>query len=414
MSNFQPVWQITIGGTNYTQFILSNLSIASGRTNIYEQAWAGYCNIEMINLTQSQVAIELNDPITISLKDSTNTFVPIFGGNVKDLTISVATASTVALTQSIQILALGALSRLPRSLTNGVLVQDYDGNQIRSVLEPILLNSWNEVPAALTWATYPATETWATAQNIGLGEIDTGNYELAARSSERTNAYLLISNLATSGLGYIYENALGQICYADSTHRSIYLSTYGYTDFSGNKAMAYGVSVKTSIGDIRNEITLKYGANSTSETTSSDATSISNYGYAAEIITTTIKHTVDAESQANFYLTLRKQPQANFNEITFELTNPELTNTERDNLINVAMGLPIRVSDLPLNMVAGQFVGFIEGWKWQAAFNQISLSITASPLAYSLQAMAWEDVPIAETWSSLSASLEWQDATIVS
>ena len=78
--------------------------------------------------------------------------------------------------------------------------------------------------------------------------------------------------------------------------------------------------------------------------------------------------------------------QANFNALTFELTNPEITDAERDALINVFMGLPILVTDLPMNMVSGSFNGFVEGWTWKAGFNQLALSITASPIAFSLQA----------------------------
>jgi hypothetical protein len=37
-------------------------------------------------------------------------------------------------------------------------------------------------------------------------------------------------------------------------------------------------------------------------------------------------------------LTLRKDPQAIFSEITFDLTNPELDDADRDNLLNVFMG----------------------------------------------------------------------------
>ena len=411
MTAFKPIWQVTIAGTNYTQYILANLTIQSGRTNIYEQAFAGYCNIEMINVTQSQVAININDSITISVKDSTNTFVPIFGGSIVDIGITVQTASTVALTQSVTITAVGALAKLPKSLTNGVLSKALDGAQILSVLTDVLLNSWNEVPAALTWATYDPTITWANAENIGLGEIDTGNYELHARASNRTDVYSLVSALASSGLGYLYENAQGQISYADSTHRSSYLATNGYTEISGNKAMAQGVSIQTRAGDVRNDITLTYKDNA--EKTATDAASIATYGKLAQIFQTSLENAADAQSQANFYLTLRANPQPNFNALTFELTNSELTDSERDALINIFMGLPLRVPDLPPNMVAGQFLGFVEGWTWRAGFNQLSLSITASPLAFSLQAMKWSDVNVAETWSSLSGTLEWQDATIV-
>jgi len=34
-------------------------------------------------------------------------------------------------------------------------------------------------------------------------------------------------------------------------------------------------------------------------------------------------------------------------------------------------------------------------------------------LAYSLQAMRWNDVPVTETWSSVSPTLDWANATIV-
>jgi hypothetical protein len=413
MSVFKPVWQVTIAGIDYTDYILANLTIQSGRNNIYEQAYAGYCNIEIINLTQAAVAFDINDSITISVKDSTNTFVPIFGGSIVEYDISVATASTVVLTQSVRVLALGALARLPKALTDGVLTQDFDGVQIETILREVLFDSWSEVPAALTWATYNPTITWANAENNGLGEIDSGNYELAARSSERTDVYSLVSALATSGLGYLYEDAQGRIGYADSTHRTTYLAANGYVEVSGNKALAGGVRIQTRAGDVRNSITLKYGSASASETTASDAASIAEFGQLAQIITTTIKHQADAEAQAAFYLTLRAQPQANFDAITYELANSEITDAERDALIGVFMGMPISIPDLPLNMVSGQFLGFVEGWTWRAAFNQLSLTINASPLAYSLQAMRWNDVPITETWSSVSPTLDWQSATIV-
>ena len=298
-------------------------------------------------------------------------------------------------------------------MTNGVLTQDFDGVQIESILREVLFNTWAEVPAALTWATYDPTTTWATAENTGLGEIDAGNYELAARSSNRTDVYSLVSALATSGLGYLYEDAQGRIGYADSTHRTTYLATYGYTEISANKALAAGVSIQTRAGDVRNDITIKYNTNSQDEVSATDEQSIGTYGDLAQIITTTIKHTADATAQAAFYLSLRAQPQANFNALTFELTNPELTNSERDALINIFMGLPVSITNLPANMVSGQFLGFVEGWTFRAGFNQLALTITASPISFSLQAMRWNDVPVVETWSSVAPTLDWANATIV-
>jgi hypothetical protein len=415
MTVFNPVWQVTINGVNYTEFVLANLSITSGRTNIYEQAQAGYCSLTLYNVTQSQVNFNINDSVGIGLKDSNDVFVPIFGGSIVDLSIEVANAGSIGITQSITIVALGALSRLQKALYSTSLNRDFDGNQIEEVLTDLLINNWSEVPAALTWATYtPATETWANAQNSGLGEIDTpGNYDLAARSADVTDVYSLVSSLATSGLGYIYENAQGQISYADSTHRSIYLATNGYTDVSAAQAIAPGIKIQTRAGDVRNDLTIKYGSNSSSQVSDEDLISVAIFGRLAQIINTTLHDQSDAEAQASFYLKLRAYPQYMMQSIRFELTNPEIDDADRDALINIFMGLPLRISDLPANMSAGQYAGFVEGWQWSAGYNTISVTALLSPLAYSLQAMKWEDVSVSEQWNTISNILTWENALVV-
>jgi hypothetical protein len=414
MTVFNPVWRVKIQGVEYTTYSLANLTITSGRTNIYQQAQAGYCNLSLLNLNQAIVNININDSVTIELKDSSDIFIPIFGGTVVDFGIEVNTAGSVAINQILTITALGALSRLPKALTDGVLAQDFDGDQIFQVLQDLLLNNWGEVPAALQWNTYDPTETWANAQNVGLGEIDRpGNYELAARASDRTDIYSLVAALATSGLGYIYESSTGEISYADSTHRSTYLASYGYTDVTANQALYNGLKIQTRAGDVRNDITLKYGTNSNNEVSAEDINSIDLYGRLAQAISTTVKHQADAQDQADFYLTLRATPQANFESITFQLTNPELDDADRDSLINVFMGLPLRISDLPQNMASGTFLGFVEGWSFKAAYNEIAITLNLSPISFSLQAMKWEDVSVLEQWNTISGSLTWETALVV-
>ena len=414
MTVFNPIWQVTIAGVQYQTAILANLTITSGRTNIYEQAQAGYINLEIINLNQSNVNITINDPVTIELQDSTATFVPIFGGSVVDVGISVVEVGNVDYAQRIKIIALGALARLPKALTDGVLPHDFDGDQIFEILSQVLFASWAEVPAALTWATYDPTTQWQDAENTGLGEIDRpGNYELSQRSSSRTDVYSLVSALASSGLGYIYEDAQGRIGYADSTHRTVYLQANGYVELTANHALASGLSIQSRTGDVRNNITIKYGQNSQNETSASDTDSINLYGQLSQIFTTTLRHLADAEDQAAFYLDLRAYPRFNFNNITFELTNPELDDADRDDLINVFMGMPVEIADLPLNMNSGDYLGFVEGWTFSARYNQISISLNLSPISFSLQAMRWNDVPVAEQWNTVNPTLDWINATIV-
>ena len=415
MTLWNPIWQVSINGVNYENYVLANLTATSGRSNIYEQAQAGYLNLQLYNVTQSQVAIGINDSVGIAIKDSTGTFVPIWGGSVTDVSIEVTSAGSIAVNQVISIVALGALSRLPKALWSNSLNRAYDGTQILEVLTDLLINNWSEVPAALTWGNYqPATETWADAQNVGLGEIDTpGNYDLAARSADVIDVYSLVSALATSGLGYIYENAQGQISYADSTHRTQYLATNGYTDVSAAQALAAGIKIQTRSGDVRNDVTIKYGANSSSEVSDADPASIAVFGRLAQIISTTLHDQIAAESQAAFYLTLRAFPQAMMQSITFELTNPELDDADRDSMINIFMGLPLRISDLPQNMASTQYAGFVEGWQFQAGYNTLSVTALLSPLAYSIQALKWEEVSVSEQWNTITNTLTWENALVV-
>jgi hypothetical protein len=413
MTQWSPVWKVEIDGVAYTTAVLANLSIRSGRTNIYEQAQAGYVNLQLLDVSQATIPVLINSTISVSIQDTSGAYVAIFGGNVVDIGLEVLDVGSTAFTQTYSITALGALARLPKALTNGVLHKDFDGNQILTILTDLLLNTWAEVPGALTWATYDPATTWANAENVGLGEIDTpGDYELAARSSSRTDVYSLVSALATSGLGYIYEDAQGRISYADSTHRSQYLQTNGYVQLTANQARAAGLRTETRAGDVRNNLTIKYGATSSAEQSASDATSINAYGTLSQIITTTLHNSADATAQANFYLALRKDPQANFSQITFDLTNPELDNADRDDLIGTFMGQPVAINDLPANM-GSIFQGFVEGWSFQASYNQVSITLNVSPTAYSLQALQWNEISNAFNWSGVSPTLDWSRATII-
>lgn len=413
MSQWTPEWQVTInGGGDYTNLTLANLTITSGRQDIYSQPYAGYCNVEIINLDLSPIVIDINDQIIIKVKDSTGTFVNLFGGYVTDIDVEVTQASSTAISERIKVVALGALSKLPKTLTTGVLSKDFDGDQIYTILSQALFNTWNEVPAATQWNTYNATTTWANAENSGLGDIDQpGDYELTARSSNTTDIYSLVSSLATSGLGYLFEDSEGRIGYADSTHRSQYLATNGYVDLTGNHALSRGIRTSKRSGDVRNNVTITYKANAQQSATNTE--SIGIYGQQAYEITTSLENAADAISQANFYLALRAFPEAQFKSITFPITSPEIDDTDRDALLEVFMGMPVNITELPSNITNGQFQGFVEGWTFSAGYNALYLTLTVSPTAYSLQSTRWSGVSALETWNTLSPTLEWIDATIV-
>lgn len=414
MTLWNPIYRVRINGLTVTDATLSGLTISSGRTSIYQQPLAGYCNLSLLVQSPSSIAYEINDPVSVEVQNSTGSWVVLFGGFLTDVTIEVGSAGSTAVIQKVNIVAVGALARLARTDYQANLSADQDGDQIYQVLSQALFDSWDEVPAATAWNTYEATTTWANAENSGLGEIDRpGDYDLASQNNLNESILSLAQRLATSGLGYIYEDAQGRIGYADSTHRSEYLSTYGYVDLDARQANAIGLKITKRAGDIRNKVDLTYGSNSNQSVTASDTASIALYGELASKIDTTLANQSDANSQAAFYLTLRAYPQYEMNSISFELHSPELDNTDRDALLSVFMGQPLNIQNLLANMVNGEFQGFVEGWSWRAGLNRLQLSMTLSPLAYSLQAFKWNSVPATETWNTLSTTMTWLDATIV-
>jgi hypothetical protein len=411
MTAYTPVYKVLVNTIELTDVTLANLTITSGRTDINSQPVAGYCQVQLLNVNNIAYDFTVGTGITIEVTNSIGTYVPIFGGTISDFTTAVNRSGDLGFTTIIQITALGALAKLTKIIDAGVLAQDQDGDQIYSLLDNYLLGEWLDVPAAQTWATYDPTETWANALNLGLGEIDRpGDFLMIARSSQETDLYSLCSEIATSALGLLYEDSNGNIGYADSTHRQDYLAANGYTTLDANHANGLGLAVSTRAGDLRNKFAITYGNNSNSVYTAEDAQSIRDYGTYGEAFLSRIKDTADAELYADRVIALRSQPYSRFQNITFELGNPEIDDSDRDALINIFTGLPIWIQNLPPNISEGSFEGYVEGWTFRASLNNLTITLNASPVNFSQVAVKWESVNPAEAWNTLSPTLTWLNA----
>ena len=410
MTLWTPDWRIKVNGTELTSVTLSNLTITSGRQDINSPTPAGYCSVEVINTDGTNYSFTINTAVTVEIKDTSGNYVALFGGRVSDLRQIVRSAGSSAVITSLRITAIGALSRLQRAIFDGNLAEGLDGAQITDLLDDLLLNSWNEVPPAETWATYDATETWADAQNIGLGEIDAGEYTMVSRQITDSIIGPIANQIANSALGYLYEDANGLIGYADASHRQDYLVANGYTDLDASHAIASGIGVIQRQGDLANKIIMDYGNNFNSSYTAQDTTSQSTFGLFAEQFNSYLKNAADVEDVADRLIQLRAYPRNTFQSITFPLQSPEIDNADRDALLNIFMGQPVRITNLPLNILGGEFTGFVEGWTFSASVSGLSITFLATPTEFSAFAQQWAQVNAAETWNSVLNTLEWQDA----
>ena len=412
MTVFTPEYQLTVNGVQYTNVAISDIAHQAGREDIYSQPNPSYLQIELVALNNENYNLQVNDGLTLQVKDSTDTYRTLFGGNITDITTEVATASSIAETFTYTVLALGSLAKLPKVIYNGTLAQDDDGDQMYELLSEIFLNNWNEVPAAETWSGYDPTTTWANAENVGLGEIDRpGAYELENRTSDPDTTYNIASLIANSALGVLYEDNEGRISYADTTHRQNYLANNGYTEISANTAIGSGLKVLTRGADVRNEIVINYGNNYGSQKTATDLTSIATFGYRGESLNTVLHDATDAQAVADRFISLRSYPRALFDSITFPLTNSAIDDADRDALLQIFVGQPLRIIDLPVQIAPTlQFEGYVEGWRWSTRFNELFLTINLSPIEFSQVALEWEQVSASEAWNTLSGTLTWENA----
>jgi hypothetical protein len=414
MTVFTPQWKLTVAGVDYTNIAISDIQHQAGRTDIYSQPSPSYMQVTLVALSGQTLPFAINDSFALQVKNSSGIYVNLFGGDITDLTVEVGAFGNIAKVANYTILAMGSLVKLAREIYNDTISQDEDGNQIYDLLSSVLLGTWNDVPSASTWATYSATETWLQAVNLGLGEIDQpGLYTMENRGASPDTIYNIAGLIANSAFGYLYEDNEGNIGYADADHRQTYLSANGFVDLDANHALGSGLSTITRSGDIRNDIYINYGNNYGSQKTATSATSIETYGYKSESILSVIHSAADAQEVADRYIAQRAFPLPEFQSITFPLTNPEIDNSDRDNLLGVFMGQPINITNLPTQISAGEFEGYVEGWRWSTRFNELFLTINLSPVAFSQVAMRWNSVPITEAWNTISTTLTWEYATIV-
>lgn len=404
-----PEWRITVGTTVYTNVTSVNVTI--GRIDIDRQCQAGYARMEIVNSTNALFDIDVTDSLSLELKDTSGTYVPFFGGTVSDFTTSVRTPEETGFVTLGTILAVGALAKLPKAIYTDSVAHGLDGEQISIILSDLLVNQWQEVAPSLEWQDYDPTTTWANAENVGLGEIDTGLYQMDNLSAADRNSQTLVQQIADSALGNLYEDKQGRIGYADADHRSNYLAANGSTQLDGNYATPASVKSILQIGKIRNSEIVRYGNDFGSTYSATDDASIALYGRYQRTFDSNIRYLADIEDIVERDLALRSTPRTQLDQITFRLDNPNMPSAQLDDLINLFFGEPVVITNLPFNMFEGYFSGFVEGISMRATPTFVDMTIYVSPTDFSLIAPTWATVlPTNTIWSGVNGTLQWTKA----
>jgi hypothetical protein len=405
-----PEWRVTVGDDVYTT--VTSVSYASGRLDIDRQPTAGYCRVEIVNTNNAPFTINVTEPITLELKNGSGTYVTVFGGEVSDFNIGVRSPEESGYITTGTILGIGSLARLAKAIFNQALAEELDGEQIADILGAALNLSWAEVTPTVTWDTYPPTQTWETAESY-IGTIDSGFYTMIAlAASASAKSQSLADQIANSALGQIYEEKDGDVSYADADHRSNYLAANGFTNIDGAYASPTSIQSTTQIARIRNSLIYRYATGYGSTYSISDADSIASFGLFERSFDSNIKNLADITDIATRELKLRANPRASLGAITFRLDNPAIPTAMLDSLIGVFFGQPMLITNLPSNLLDGQFDGFVENVALRAtpSFTEMTLYISATD--FSLSTTQWETVlPASLDWDGVNAILTWTNAT---
>jgi hypothetical protein len=405
-----PEWRVTVGDDVYTT--VTSVSFASGRLDIDRQCTAGYCRVEIINTTNAPFTINVTEPVTLELKNGSGTYVTVFGGEVSDFNVGVRSPEESGYITTGTILGIGSLAKLVKAVYNTALIEELDGEQIADILGAALNLSWAEVTPTVTWATYPATTTWDEAESY-IGTIDTGFYTMIALAANTTaKSQTLADQIANSALGQIHEEKDGNVSYDDADHRSNYLAANGFTNIDGAYATPTSISSTTQTARLRNSLIYRYATGYGSTYSISDADSIASYGLFERSFDSNIKNLADITDIASRELKLRANPRASLGAITFRLDNPDIPTAMLDSLIGVFFGQPMIITNLPSNLLDGQFDGFVENVALRAtpSFTEMTLYISATD--FSLSTTQWETVlPASLDWDGVNAILTWTNAT---
>jgi hypothetical protein len=405
-----PEWRVTVGDDVYTT--VTSVSYASGRLDIDRQATAGYCQVQIVNVDNTPFTINVTEPITLELKNSSGTYVTVFGGEVSDFNIGVRSPEESGYVTTGTILGIGSLAKLTKAVYNTALAEGLDGAQIAAILGSALNLTWAEVTPTVTWDTYPADVTWATAESY-IGEVDSGFYTMIAlAASASAKSQTLTDQIANSALGQMYEEKDGDVSYADADHRSNYLAANGFTNLDGSYATPSSITSTTQIARIRNSLIYRYATGYGSTYSTSDADSIASYGLFERSVDSNIKNLVDITDIASRELNLRKNPRGSLGAIRFRLDNPDMPSAMLDSLINVFFGEPVLITNLPSNLLGGTFDGFVENVALNATPTYVDITLYVSATDFSLSTTQWETVlPASLQWTGVNAILTWTNAT---
>ena len=376
---WSPQPTISVNGTDRKSITLSDVQISYGRTSVWEQSRSSYARISILNTTNTDYLFEMNQVVSIKVKNVAGTDVTIFTGKITSVDNNLAGSGSIG-TNAIQtITAVGPFSQMSRKIIG-------DSNWPKEFDTDRMTRIFNDAGQTIDVVDTPAV------------------YEFAARTGSAADAYSLAATYAQQAFGYIYETSLGKVGFASESRRTIDRKTYGYTIIPNDHILWENVSSQKTLADILNNLTLTYNSGIK---TATDATSISDFGQVDGSISTELHNAADAQIQADRYVTLRAYPRTSLSSFTIPVNSTNISDALRDFYINMSMGEPIQITTLPIALKNTTYRGFVEGYSFSINQYEMIMTLNTTDYTYSFTPARWQDVSAALIWNDVGGTVQW-------
>jgi len=374
-----PQPTITINGTNRKSITLHDVQISYGRTSVWEQSRASYARISILNNTNTDYGFDMNQTVSIKVKNVAGTDVTVFTGKITSTSNSIAGSGTIGTSAIQTITAVGPFAQMSRKLIGGSSYpKEYDTDRMTRIF----------------------TEAGVTIDTVDTPSI----YEFQSRSADTKDAYTIAADYAQQADGYIYETATGTVGFANESRRFIDQRDNGYLVIPNNYILWGSVSSEKTLADIMNSISLSYRSGNV---TSDDTTSQSTYGKVAGSVTTELHNLTDAQTQVDRYIALRAYPRTSLSSFTIPIDSSNVSDADKDKFISMTMGKPIQITTLPIPIKNTTYKGMVEGYSFSINQFQMVMTLNTTDYTYSITPTRWQDVSAATTWAAVDAAVQW-------
>jgi hypothetical protein len=390
-----PISHIIIGGVTLDlDDVEYQVSITHGRNDIKSQPEASTAVIVIRGSTGLNV--NLSDVMDINAWSTTR-----FTGEVSDIQIThLSSVPPVALTT---ITAIGNLSNLGSRITGA---SGYASETVYARAEEILTDSGETFlnGGTSTLELYSVSAGNAVPQTCldglqALAEWSGGTY------FDTPNGYIVFESYGSRG-ATAFAGAWSALINPWDEYQQTWDSfptSYAGTMLPGD-GVVFTPSWNQNQVSIINDVSVSHG-DPASYHTASDATSIATYGRRALTLETGLKTATDATTRASEILLAQALPLWNLGNISILVD--QLTEPDRNLVLNLISGSAVVVNDLPEPAPYSQFLGIVEGWSETYTPGQHILTLSISDPRYSYQTVTWGDVAPALTWGSVNSEVIW-------